>query len=85
MEILTEIWAYSKANWYGILIAGGSVITALEFITRLTPTKKDDGFVMRMGKGYKRLLDFLKVPNNLIETPAAKAEAKKPVDDTPTI
>ena len=63
MTVLIEFWTYLQANWYGILIAGSVVITAAEFVTRLTPTKSDDAAVERLGKMYGKLFDLLKVPN----------------------
>jgi len=60
---MTEFIAYVSANWYGILIAGSAIITAAEFVVRLTPTKKDDGFVQRIANLYGKIFDFLKVPN----------------------
>jgi len=38
-------------------------IAIAEFITRLTPTKKDDGFVQRIGELIKFVLDKVKTPN----------------------
>lgn len=63
MQLITEFWVYLQANWYGLLITGSVLITAAEFVTRLTPTKKDDSAIERIGKAYGKLFDLLKVPN----------------------
>ena len=34
-----------------------------EIIVRFTPTKKDDGFIERIGTGLRLIMDFLKIPN----------------------
>lgn len=38
-------------------------LTIAEVITRLTPTKKDDGFVQRIGVVITSIFDNIKVPN----------------------
>jgi hypothetical protein len=63
MAMIKEIYAYIAANWYGILMAGSVILMAAEFVVRLTPTKKDDGFVKRLADAYAKLFDLLKVPN----------------------
>lgn len=40
-------------------------IAFAEAAVRLTPTKKDDGFVQRVGAVIKSLLDLLRIPNLL--------------------
>ncbi len=37
----------------------------VELIVRVTPTKADDTVLERVGKVLKKLMDFLKIPNNL--------------------
>lgn len=39
------------------------VLGVAELITRLTPTKKDDGFIERIGSSIRKGLDLLQVPN----------------------
>ncbi len=53
------------ANYQNVLIALAGLVAVGEVITRLTPTKKDDGFVERIGKVLKTIMEFLKIPNNL--------------------
>ena len=36
-----------------------------EFVVRITPTKTDDTLLERVGAGLKKVMDFLKIPNNL--------------------
>ena len=40
-------------------------ISVAEFVTRITPTKIDDGFVQRVGKLIKLILDTINFPNVL--------------------
>lgn len=63
MEFLKELVAYISANWYGILIAGSSLLATAELIVRLTPTKNDDGFVQRIANIYNKVFVLLRVPN----------------------
>ncbi len=48
------------ASPYISLIIG---LAIAEFITRITPTEKDDGFVQRLGGLIKFILDTVKTPN----------------------
>lgn len=60
-DSITDIaWAWASGNPYLSLTLG---IAIAEFITRLTPTKKDDGFVQRLGGLLKFVLDVVKTPN----------------------
>jgi len=52
--------AENYANILGILL---SFVIFAEGITRLTPTKKDDGFVERVGSFIRGVMDALKIPN----------------------
>lgn len=61
MMVLTLEWIQNNyANVLQILIL---LVTAGEMITRLTPTKTDDGFIKRIGAQLDRVLTVLKVPN----------------------
>jgi len=55
------IWI--KDNYVIILEAAMALVVAAEVITRLTPTKKDDGFVERIGGIIRKTMDLLKIPN----------------------
>lgn len=48
------------ANVLQILVL---IVTAGELVTRLTPTKTDDGFLLRIGAHLDKILTALKVPN----------------------
>ena len=63
MDTLKEIYIWTVGNYYGVLISVSMIIVALEGIVRLTPTKKDDTVLERVGKAVHGLMDFLKVPN----------------------
>lgn len=39
------------------------MLAVAELIVRMTPTKKDDGFVQRIGNVIKKALDIVKIPN----------------------
>ncbi len=58
--IVNLIWMYIKSNPE---LAIGIILGLLELITRLTPTKKDDGFVMRLGELIGKVFDLVKIPN----------------------
>ena len=75
MEFLKEMFFFLKEYYADILIALSLLIGSFEIITRMTPTKKDDGAVMRIGGMLKKLMDSLKIPNNLKEP--KKLEEKK--------
>lgn len=46
-----------------VLLSG--VLIVAEVVTRWTKTKKDDGFVQRIGGLLKKIFDTLGVPNKL--------------------
>lgn len=50
-------------NYLNLIQIATLIVVTGELITRLTPTKKDDGFVKRIGTGLDRLLTILRVPN----------------------
>jgi len=57
-----ELLGWVVGNPY---LALGAGIAIAEAITRLTPTKKDDGFVQRLGELIKLVLDSISTPNNI--------------------
>lgn len=59
-ENIINIGIWITENPYYSLTIG---ITIAEAITRLTPTKKDDGFVQRAGEWIKFILDKIHTPN----------------------
>lgn len=62
----------------GDLILGGlfGLYAFAEMVTRLTPTQKDDAFLERIGKGAKKFMDVLGIPNRRA-TPAQTIQASK--------
>jgi len=58
-----ELFKWVTSNYQDVLLALAAVVAAAEVVVRITPTKKDDGAVERVGKVVKKLLDFFKVPN----------------------
>ena len=59
-DILNIAWMWMVGSPYLSLTIG---VAVAEFVTRLTPTKKDDGFVQRAGGLIKFVLDTVKAPN----------------------
>lgn len=59
MSLVIEVYAYLKLH--GLTIAGIllTIISVAEAIVRLTPTKKDDGAVERIGGWIRKALDML--------------------------
>jgi len=57
--------AWITANYINLLLAVAAFLSFAEIAVRLTPTKKDDGFVQRVGAVVKKVMDFLGIPNNL--------------------
>jgi hypothetical protein len=51
------------ANYSQVLQILGLVVVTGQMVTRLTPTKTDDGFLTRAGKLVDVVCDLLKVPN----------------------
>lgn len=52
-----------QEHYVNVLMLLSAVVAVGEAITRLTPTKEDDGFVSRIGGVIDKVLDFAKVPN----------------------
>ena len=63
MELIKEVFAWSAANYVGVLVNLALLIAALEGLARLTPTKKDDSALERAGNLLRKLMDILKIPN----------------------
>lgn len=73
MELAKTIYTYFVSNGASIGATASAVYVAAELITRLTPTKKDDTVLSRAGSFVKKVLDLLKVPNNIkVEKPEQK-------------
>lgn len=63
MDIIKEVFAWLMANYEGVFVILAGIVGLAEAIVRITPTKKDDGAVQRLGNGLKIVMDFLKIPN----------------------
>lgn len=77
METAKEILAYLATH--GPAIAGIilMIIGVAEGVVRLTPTKKDDGAVERIGKRVRQVFDFV---GPLIPNRKAEGGAHPPVE-----
>lgn len=66
MEVVKEIFSYIMTHGPAIASILLAIIAVAEMIVRLTPTKKDDGAVQRIGGVIRKLIDYAKVvfPNN---------------------
>ena len=62
MQAVVQYLMANKDVFFALILA---LLAVAELIVRLTPTKKDDGVVQRIGGVIKKIFDFLKVPNNL--------------------
>lgn len=58
-----DLFGFQLEQTQDFLSVSGIGIMLLELIVRLTPTKKDDGFVQRFGGAIKLGLDLMRVPN----------------------
>lgn len=58
-----ELLNFVKENYIQMIQALLAVVFSIELITRITPTKKDDSFIERVGSVIRKIADFLKIPN----------------------
>lgn len=65
MEALKNFMQFIVQNWGNISLAIMALVALAEAIVRITPTTSDDGAVERIGAIIRKILDFLKVPNNV--------------------
>jgi hypothetical protein len=56
-----------QSIFVALLVSVGALVSFLELVVRFTPTKKDDGFIKRVGAKVDYLMDLLKVPNRKIK------------------
>ena len=64
MEGLKNFAQFVVQHWGDITMAILALVALAEAIVRITPTQSDDGAVERIGSVIRKILDFLKVPNN---------------------
>lgn len=60
---MMEIIAYIKTHGAALLGLSYLLVLGLDFVSSLTPTKKDDLFSKRVSAFHARLLAFFKIPN----------------------
>lgn len=63
MEQVMNFLYWLKDNYIELLSSLGIIMVGLQMLVRLTPTKKDDGALERVGAKLNWLMDLLKVPN----------------------
>ena len=59
-----EVVTWLKDNYQNLFLVLGGLVGVAEVVVRLTPTEKDDSAVERIGGILRKVMDFLKVPNN---------------------
>lgn len=78
MQFIIQAYAYLQTNGHVIMGALFAVWGLAEVIVRLTPTKKDDTALERVGKVLKSVLDVLGIPNRrAVEVEIKGGEEKK--------
>jgi len=65
MEWLKSTVEFLVANWDKISVSILALVAFLEALMRLWPTSNAAGFVERLGVAIRKILDFVKVPNNV--------------------
>lgn len=63
LDSILNQYYWVRDNYVDLLTSLAILMIALEGFVRLTPTKKDDGAVERMGHYLRKLMGLLKVPN----------------------
>jgi len=63
MDALMNYLYWMKDNYAELLSSLAVLVMGLEMLVRLTPTKKDDGFMKRVSDKLAWLMGILKVPN----------------------
>lgn len=63
MEKVLEIWEWLKLNYVNMVIVLVALVSFLEALVKLTPTKTDDGAVKRIGSVIDWIAKMLKIPN----------------------
>lgn len=63
MELIKELVVWFSVNGPALVGAILGLLAVAETITRLTPTKKDDTAVERIGGVIRKFFDMLGVPN----------------------
>ena len=63
MEQVLNYLYWMKDNYAELLSSLAAILLGLEMLVRLTPTKKDDGAIERVGHKLRWIMNLLKVPN----------------------
>jgi hypothetical protein len=63
MDSLLNQYYWMRDNYVELLTSLAILMISLQGIVRLTPTKKDDGAVEKIGEYLTALMKFLKIPN----------------------
>lgn len=80
MGFVMQAYAFLQTNGAAIMGALFALWGLLEVIVRLTPTKKDDTALERVGKVLKALLDAFGIPNRRSVEVEIKGEVKAKED-----
>lgn len=63
INFVLNLWGFLIDNWNLITATILAMVGAAELFVRLTPTKKDDTAVEKLGKWVRKFFDVVKVPN----------------------
>lgn len=63
---MADFITWITENYGYVLGSLATLVLVAEFVVRFTPTKEDDGFVERFGAFVSKVMDLLKVPNNIV-------------------
>lgn len=78
MDQVLNFLYWLKDNYAELLSSLAVVLLGLEMLVRLTPTKKDDGALERVGSKLHKLMDILHVPNVKLDSgKVSKHESRK--------
>ncbi len=74
MEFVTNAYAWVQANWQQLLVAGITLVAALETIVNLFPTKTGAGGLKRVGEFLDKMRDKAGLP--VVLAPKKEEEKK---------
>jgi len=66
MDFIGDIAVFVKDNWGQLVVVIGLAVGLAEAVVKLTPTKKDDGAVQRIGLIITYILRW--IPSNIKKT-----------------
>lgn len=83
MSSILAIYTFISVNGSAIMGALFALWGFAEFVVRLTPTKKDDTALERVGKVLKAGMDALGIPNRRVVEVEIKGKSEEPKPEEP--